>query len=124
MESWVANVMQDVTPGAVGVWIAVGMLAVHFIREWRENRKLSADDRIARREGYETQVRDLRTENRALIEDLRALRKEYDEHRKICQQETDQLRDMLVALQDELQGLKRKVATDAIELAQLRGFGG
>lgn len=124
MEGWVATVMQDVTPGAVGIWIAVGMLAVHFIREWRENRKLSADDRVARREGYETQVRDLRTENRALIDDLRSLRKEYDEHRKLCQQETDQLRDMLVAVQDELQGLKRKVAVDAIELAQLRGFGG
>ena len=34
MEGWVATVMQDVTPGAVGIWIAVGMLAVHFIREW------------------------------------------------------------------------------------------
>lgn len=124
MEQWVVNVIQDVTPGAVGIWLAVGMLAIHFIREWRENRKLSADDRIARRNGYEVQVRDLRNENRALIEDLRELRKEYDEHRKLCQQETDQLRNMVMALQDEVQGLKRNRATDALEIAQLRGFGG
>ena len=109
------------TAGGVGVWVLVLLVAGALLKEWREYRKLSIEDRNARRDGYARQVEILLGENRALMEDQRKLREEYDHHRKICQQETDQLRDMIVNLEGEVQGLKRRVATDAVEILRLKG---
>lgn len=109
------------TPGGVGIWLVVIMVAGWMLKEWREYRKLSIEDRNARREGYAHQVEALMKENREQREDMRKLREEYDHHRKICQAETDQLREMIVNLESELQGLKRRVATDAIEILRLKG---
>lgn len=109
------------TPGGVGIWFVVMLIGGWMLKEWREYRKLSIEDRNARREGYARQVEILLAENRALMEDQRKLREEYDHHRKICQAETDQLRDMIVNLEGEVQGLKRRVATDAIEIMRLKG---
>lgn len=109
------------TPGGVGIWLLVFMGLGWIGKEWREYRKLSIEDRNARREGYAQQVEALMQENRALMSDMRDLRKEYDDHRKICQAETDQLRDMIVSLEGEVQGLKRRATVDAIELVRLKG---
>ena len=109
------------TPGGVGIWVLVMLAATYLFREWREYRKLSIEDRNARREGYAKQIEDLMRENREQREDMRKLREEYDVHRRICQQETDQLREMIVKLEDEVQGLKRRVATDAIEILRMKG---
>jgi predicted RNase H-like nuclease (RuvC/YqgF family) len=109
------------TPDGVGIWVVAMMIAGWMLKEWREYRKLSIEDRNARRDGYARQVEILLGENRALMEDQRKLREEYDHHRKICQAETDQLRDMIVNLEGELQGLKRRVATDAVEIMRLKG---
>lgn len=117
----IATILKEFTPGAAGVWTGVLMFAAYFLKEWRETRKLSAEDRLARRDGYQKQVELLLTENRALLADQAALRKEYDDHRKLCYTETEQLRKMLIDLQGELEGLKRRVATDAIEIHRLGG---
>lgn len=108
------------TPGAYGIWFCAGMLAIYFIREWRDTRKLSLDDRLARRDGYAKQVADLNTENRALRGDLANLRGEYDNHRKICFQETEQLRNMVIELRDTVEGLRRERGVDAIEILRLK----
>lgn len=115
------DLFKQFTPGAYGIWTGVLMFAAWFLKEWRETRKLSADDRLARREGYAKQVEQLSYENRALRGDLRDIRKEYDEHRKQCHEETDQLRQMIITSQNEVQGYKRKVDTLSIELAKLKG---
>jgi len=133
MEEWFFKVLAGFTPGGAGVWTLVVMVGAYLAREWRETRKLSLEDRNARREGYARQVETLMGENRALVNDLhrlheeydagmRALRADHDAYRKQCQVETDQLRSMVVALEGEVEGLKRRVATDAIELVRLRGI--
>lgn len=109
------------TPGGVGIWFVAMLIGGWMLKEWREYRKLSIEDRNARRDGYARQVEILLGENRALMEDQRKLREEYDHHRKICQAETDQLREMIVNLEGEVQGLKRRVATDALEILRLKG---
>lgn len=109
------------TPGGVGIWFVVMLIGGWMLKEWREYRKLSIEDRNARREGYAQQVEVLMKENREQREDMRKLREEYDHHRKICQAETDQLREMIVNLEGEVQGLKRRVATDALEILRLKG---
>jgi uncharacterized protein YdcH (DUF465 family) len=109
------------TPGGVGVWFLAMLVVGWMLKEWREYRKLSIEDRNARREGYAQQVEVLLRENREQREDMRKLREEYDHHRKICQAETDQLRDMIVNLEGEVQGLKRRIATDAVEIMRLKG---
>lgn len=94
------------------------MFAAWWLREWRETRKLSADDRLARREGYQKQVELLTAENRNLMADQRALREEYDRYRTMCHQETDQLRDQVVTLETRMAGMMRKMADIAVRAAR------
>lgn len=116
----IAKILGEFTPGAYGIWTGVLMFAGWFLKEWRETRKLSADDRLARREGYAKQVEMLMAENRRLGDDLRNVREEYDAHRRQCYEETDQLRRMIINNQGEIEGYKRKVDSMSIELASLK----
>lgn len=106
------------TPGAAGVWVLVAMGIGWFTREYRETRKLSDADKLARREGYAKQVTLLTAENRALMADQSALRAEYDQYRKLCHAETDQLRDQVVSLENKIAGLMRKLADVAVRAAR------
>lgn len=94
------------------------MFAAYLFREWRETRKLSLDDRNARREGYAKQVQMLMTENRALAADMASLRGEYDKYRNNCADETAQLRHDIVTLENRLAGFRRSFATLEISLAR------
>ncbi len=98
--------LADLTPGAVGIWLGLGMLAVHFSREWRENRKLSTEDREALRTGYAADVTALREENRKLADDLRQLREDYSRYRRECETENEELRAELIRLRYEIAGLR------------------
>lgn len=109
------KLFEGFTPGAYGIWSGVLMFAAWWLREWRETRKLSVDDRNARREGYAKQVSLLSAENRSLMADQRALREEYDHYRRTCHEETDQLRQQVVALEGEVAGLLRKLAEAGIQ---------
>lgn len=117
----IGKMIHEFTPGAAGVWTGVLMFAGWWLREWRETRKLTTADRQARREGYAKQVETMQTENREQREDLRKLREEYDRYRIQCQQETTQLRDMLLKAQNDIEGLRRKVADYSIRLIQKGG---
>ena len=89
-----------------------------FTREYRETRKLSDADKLARREGYAKQVELLTVENRGLMDDQRKLREEYDQYRRICHAETDQLRDQVVSLENKIAGIMRKLADVAVRAAR------
>ncbi|WP_028970168.1 hypothetical protein [Sphingomonas sp. URHD0057] len=105
-------------PQAYGIWTLVLFAFVYLVREWRETRKLSSADRLARREGYALQVENLQRENRLLQTDLNALRHEYDDYRRLCHDETDALRSQVVRLEDEVTGLKRRIDSQAVSLAR------
>lgn len=107
------------TPAAYGIWTGVLMGAGWILKEWRENRKLSLEDRLARRGGYEKQVAALTAENRAVMEDLRLLREEYDTYRRLCHEETDTLRKDVIRLEDEMNGYKRRLDTQARDMGKL-----
>jgi hypothetical protein len=109
-----ATIFRDFTPGAYGIWTGVLMLAAWMLREYRETRKLSTGDRLARREGYARQVENLQTENRNLYGDLSRMRQEHDAYRELCHKETDALRQHVVSLENELAGLKRRFDTRVI----------
>ena len=113
-----AALLRDFTPGAYGIWTGVLMFAAWWLREWRETRKLSLDDRNARREGYAKQVELLMRENRALGEDIKSLRGQYDDYRVRCEGETDQLRTHIVALENRVTGFRRMFATLQITMAR------
>lgn len=109
------------TPGATGIWLIAGLIVLRFLHEWRETRKLSLEDRLARREGYEKQVQELLKENRALRQEVNTVqisaRKEiadvqdsFDDYRRLCRLETDQLREEIRELQDQITGMKRQEA--------------
>lgn len=117
-----ADILRGFTPTTYSVVWVGAMITIYMIREWRETRKLSAEDKLARRDGYAKQVQMLMAENRQLLDDQRQLRQEYDAHRRLCQQETDQLRKMIIDLENEIQGLKRNRAVDAIQ--KIRRGGG
>lgn len=113
-----AKILAAFTPGAFGVWTGVLMFAAWWLREWRETRKLSADDRLARREGYAKQVESLAAENRRLRGDLAEAERRHDEYRHACQSETDQLRQEIRGLEDEVTGLKRRLDAQASTLGR------
>ena len=108
-----ARILETFTPGAYGVWTGVLMFAGWWLKEWRETRKLSLDDRNARREGYAKQVEELTKENRSLRADLVASEDRHAEYRKACQQETDRLRQDIRGLEDMVTGFKRQLAQQA-----------
>ncbi len=120
----IANVLKDFTPGAYGIWTGVIMGLIYFLREWRENRKLSTEDKLARRDGYAKQVSMLMGENRKLMNDLATLRREHDTNRKECIKENDELRGMIGHLQEEIEALKLQGAKDEFQIAQLKKAGG
>lgn len=111
-------------PQAYGIWTGVIMFAGWLLRELRETRKLSTEDRQARREGFAHQVEGLQVENRNLRLDLSALRHEYDDYRRLCHHETDELRGQVVELSNELTGLKRRLDSQSVAVArQIRDNG-
>jgi len=112
------ELVSEFTPGAAGVWTVVMMIGVYMAREWRENRKLSSDDRLALREGYTKRVEGLEGENRNLREDLVKLEERHEQYRKQCHQETDALRNRVVDLEDRLTGAFRKMADVAIKASR------
>jgi hypothetical protein len=114
----VQNIVQDFTPAAAGIWVLVFMFLRHVIQEWRLNRRLSLDDRLAKREGYAAQVASLTAENRQLRVDLQALEHRHDNYRQLCHKETDQLRDQVVTLENRISGFLRKVADLAIRASR------
>lgn len=118
------KILETFTPGAYGIWAGVLMFAAWWLREWRETRKLSLEDRVARREGYAKELEGARTEIRNLGGDLRTLRSEYDNYRVLCHAETDQLRKMAMIAETEIEGLKRKLDDYAIRLMKLSENGG
>lgn len=119
MEALAAKIIADFTPGAVGIWALVLMFAVYFLREWRETRKLSLEDRLARRDGYAKQVSSLQVENRELRSEVQRVMDTHDAYRKLCHAETDQLRKQLINMADELQGYKRQLADQMLRLTHL-----
>lgn len=118
MEAWLIKVLSDFTPGAVGIWVGVGWLIIQGVGKWLENRKLTVEERQANREGFTQEVTNLRSENRSLLDDQRLLRREYDDHRRQCQIETDQLREHIVSLENRMAGMMRKVADIAVRAAR------
>lgn len=91
------------SPGAYGIWTGVLMFSAWWLREWRETRKLSAEDRLARRDGYAHQVQSLMAENRSLRDDLRKLEKQHYDYRSMCVAENDELRRELRITREELE---------------------
>lgn len=130
---------KDWTPGAVGIWVIIAMIAIYVAREVRENRKLSSDDKQAKRQGFEATTKRLADENRALMADMAtlrdennkdrkafhdevaALRKENETERAAFFRENDQLRQMVVRLENRVAGYKRQVAALQIWLARHLG---
>lgn len=121
---------KEVTLGGIGIWVLIFMLGIYALREWRDTRKLSVEERQANREGFSRQVELLMGECAALRqwganlgEQLHALRQEYDEHRRLCFNETDQLRQHIVDLENEIAGMKRERAQQAVSAARELGKG-
>jgi hypothetical protein len=112
------DIFQTFTPGAYGIWTGVLMFVGWWLKEWRETRKLSLDDRNARREGYAKQVTMLMAENRALGVDLATLRLQHDQYRQAHVAEAEQLRHDIVRLEDRITGFRRTFAQLEISLSR------
>ena len=110
--------IEGLTINGAGTWTGVTMFALYLLREWRETRKLSSEDRLARREGYAKQVESLQVENRKLRGDLVEQEERHAEYRHACQRETDQLRGEIRGLEDEITGLKRRLDSQAQTLGR------
>lgn len=106
------------TPGAWGIWTGVALFMYYMGKQYIEERKLSAADRAARREGYEKQIQMLTAENRAVMEMQGKLREEYDKYREICHKETDELREQSIRLENTVQGLRRRIDTIGLVIAR------
>jgi hypothetical protein len=110
--------LSKMTPGGAGIWTGVFMFAAYLIREWRESRKMTTEDRQAKREGFSKQVELLQAENRKLREDLVRNENLHDDYRHACQMETDGLRQQVRGLEDEVTGFKRRLDSQATTLGR------
>jgi hypothetical protein len=110
--------INGLTITGAGTWTGVMMFGIYLLREWRETRKLSAEDRLARREGYAKQVENLQVENRRLRGDLSEAEKRHTEYRHACQRETDQMRGEIRGLEDQVTGFKRRLDAQAQTLGR------
>lgn len=119
----IGRVLSEFTPGAAGIWTGVALMVAYMMREWRETRKLSADDRLARREGYAAQVESLSRENRSLRQEIHDVREDYENYRRLCHAETDQLRRDIVDLENLVAGLQRQLSMASVSVARQFGRG-
>lgn len=113
------DLLKGWAPQAYGIWLIAAMFAIYLLREWRETRKLSSADRQARSEGFQRQVDGLMKENRELRVDLRHLRSEYDEYRRVCQEENDQRLQENRRLEDHIRGLERQIQATSESLPRV-----
>jgi hypothetical protein len=116
----IERIIADITPSSVGVWILVFMAAIYVVREWRLTRQMTLEDRLARRDGYARQVETLMVENRSLRAEMHVMNENHEAYRKLCHQENDQLRDMIINLETEVEALKRLRAQDQIAAVKRR----
>lgn len=116
------KVLSEFTPGAYGIWSIFVLVAGFILKEWRETRKLSSEDRLARRDGYAKQVEGLQKENRDLRADMTAAEARHDEYRRLCHGETDALRQNIIRLEGEVAGFKRRIDMQGMEIARLKGI--
>lgn len=114
-----SSFLSGMTPGGVGIWTGVLAFLTYWGKQYVEERKLSSADRQARREGFEAQVTLLMGENRALRAEITADRKAHADYRMLCHQETDQLRQQIILLEDKVAGYKREADTRAMYEARL-----
>lgn len=117
-----AKIFAEFTPGAYGIWGIFVLVAGFIGKEWRETRKLSLEDRMARRDGYAKQVENLQKENRDLRADMTAAETRHDEYRRLCHAETDALRQNIIRLEGEVAGFKRRIDMQGMELARMKGI--
>ena len=107
--------LQGFTPAATGIWLfgSSGALVwfVSIMRERRLDRKLSIDDREARRAGFTAQLTQYQTTQGELMKAQTELRREYDEYRRACQTETALLRSQIIQLENDVAGWKRRFDT-------------
>lgn len=106
------------SPG-LGIWTCAMLGLVYFAREWRATRQLSAEDRLARREGYAKQVEGLQVENRRLREDIREMEVRHAQYRELCHAETESLRVKVNQLLDQIAGLHRQELADRVAVSRL-----
>ena len=116
-----AKFFAEFTPGAYGIWGIFVLVAGFIGKEWRETRKLSLEDRLARRDGYAKQVENLQKENRDLRTEMIASEARHEEYRRLCHAETDALRQNIIRLEGEVAGFKRRIDHQGIELARIKG---
>ena len=116
--SEIVSFLPEMTAGGYGVWTGVVAFLAYWGKQYLEERKLTAADRQARREGFEAQVTLLMNENRALRLEMNADRIAHAEYRRLCHMETDQLRAQVILLENEVVGYKRKVDAAAVYAAR------
>lgn len=123
------NIAGQLTLGSAGIWMLVIGGFAHLFREWRLTRRLSLDDRIARRDGYAAQVTNLTAENRALRTEMdnrdaghasryHELEQKYDRYRELCEATEEQHRREIFGLMQQAAGFKRRL--DAVIAAVFR----
>lgn len=121
----VSAFISEFTPGAMLLAYMAAIVTFHYWKSWREDKKLSQDDRQAKREGFARQteilmrqIGDLNAENRLLRADLLQNEQTHSEYRRQCQAETEQLRNEIVGMQQQMAGVLRKAADIAVRAAR------
>lgn len=118
---------QGLSAGAQGIWLFGSLITggwlLKALAEWRAWRKLSLEERQANREGFTAQVavlRDLLAEALARLGKLQdrydKLQLDHDEYRALCRAETDQLRQQIVQLENDLSALHRRRSATSVAL--------
>lgn len=125
---WIGELLQNDATRTLGILALVGLGVIYLVREWRATRKLTTEERQARREGFAAQVdllmRELaecRAECRGQLSDQQSLRRENDDFRRLAYQIQEQQRREILDLREEVEGLKRKQAHESGEIAKLKG---
>jgi hypothetical protein len=128
VEGFALGLLKDMGAGTISGWVLVLIGATFLFREWNATRKLSTEDREARRAGYSKQVADLNAqltlaagqitaisaENRSLRNDLAALENRHTEYRRLCETQHDEQVEQTRRQADEIIGLKRAIAAGQI----------
>lgn len=128
MEGDLIQAIIGMSAGAKGIWlfgfILVSAQLLKWLAEYRAFRRLSIEEKQARREGFTAQVefltRQLALANErleALDGDLAAEREAHDTYRRLCRAETDQLRGQITRLEDDLAALHRRRSAASVAAA-------
>lgn len=117
--SWSSMVSFGASGWIVAALAILSGVAVWWIKKRPEQTRAESDATIANHNANLEHIKVLQEENKGLRDRIGQLEREYDQHRRECREETDNLHEAVRELKKTVDGLTRQIAQNSSSTAHM-----